>query len=90
MVHGALAAAGNAVTALGPCAGPWCDRPAAVYVIGPTLGRSPRLIVIGGDRALELASRPDGTGWEQVRCLDCAAHAVEDVVQRHPVSGGPR
>lgn len=61
---------------LGPCASGWCDRPAVVYVAGPTYGASPRVTIIGGVRAAELA---EDVAVLSVRCLDCAVHAVEDV-----------
>jgi len=65
---------------LGPCAAPWCDRPAVVYMAGPTYGRSPRLLLIGGQRAAELMQGDPLA----VRCLDCVCWAVGDV------SGGER
>jgi hypothetical protein len=61
---------------LGPCGYDWCDRPAAVYVAGPTLGKSPRVTIIGGRRPAELAVL---LGVLSLRCLDCAVHAVEEV-----------
>jgi hypothetical protein len=61
---------------LGPCASDWCDRPAVVYVSGPTCGTSPRVTIIGGARAMVLAEQVTALS---VRCLDCAVHAVEDV-----------
>jgi hypothetical protein len=51
----------------------WCERDGAVYVSGPTYGRSPRVLVIAGQRAVELASGEHGVN---VRCLDCAIDAV--------------
>lgn len=67
------------VVGLGPCAAPWCDRPAVAYVGGggPTYGPSPRLTVIAGERALALAQ----VDPLAVRCLDCMLWAVEATVQ---------
>lgn len=67
---------------LGPCMSGWCDRPAVVYVSGPTNGRSPRLLLIAGDRAELLASGELGVLGG--RCLDCACNAVMDLVERAP------
>ena len=50
------------MTGLGPCMSGWCERDADVYVAGPTLGRSPRVIVISGERAEQLAPEHGGTG----------------------------
>jgi hypothetical protein len=51
----------------------WCGRDGAVYVAGPTYGRSPRVLVIAGVRAGELAAGEHGVN---VRCLDCALDVV--------------
>lgn len=67
------------MTGLGPCMSPWCGRDATVYVAGPTYGQSPRLTVIGGERALFLAGVAGGEGVLNLRCTDCAVHALEDV-----------
>ncbi len=61
------------MTDLGPCMAGWCGRAGAVYVSGPTYGRSPRVLVIGGVRAAELAAGERGVN---VRCVDCALDAV--------------
>lgn len=61
---------------LGRCMDGWCDRPAVVYVVGPTLAASPRITVIAGPRAAQLAT---GDGVPHVRCVECALFAVERV-----------
>jgi hypothetical protein len=65
---------------LGPCAVDWCWRPAVVAVFGPTLGPSPRLIVVGGERALQMVDSE--LGALSPRCLDCAWNTVEDIAKR--------
>jgi hypothetical protein len=75
---------GSNVPDLGPCASGWCDRPAVVYVSGPTCGTSPRVTIIGGERALILTEQVTALS---VRCLDCAVHAVEDVAAGSVRSG---
>lgn len=61
---------------LGPCMDGWCDRPAVVYLAGPYTGSSPRITVIAGPRAAQLAT---GDGVTHVRCVECALFAVERV-----------
>jgi hypothetical protein len=70
---------------LGPCEQPWCERPAVAYVSGPTLGRSPRVTVIAGDRAAQLAAAATGLDtYGALRCVDCVVAAVEDCVGHVP------
>ena len=70
---------------LGPCEQPWCDRPAVAYVSGPTLGRSPRLLVVAGERAGLLAAAVTGLDTHgALRCVDCVLAAVEDCVGHVP------
>lgn len=75
---------------LGPCEQPWCDRPAVAYVSGPTLGRSPRLLIVAGERAAQLAAAATGLDtYGALRCLDCAAGALEDTVGHVPAGPVP-
>ncbi len=75
---------------LGPCEQPWCDRPAVAYVSGPTLGRSPRLAVIAGERAVVLAAAHTGLDtYGALRCVDCLVNAVVDCVGHVPVGPVP-
>ena len=59
--------------------GTWCTRPAVVAIHGPTLGPSPRVIIVGGDRALQTVDSE--VGAVSGRCLECAWSAVEDVAK---------
>ncbi len=72
---------GCGVTDLGPCLSGWCGRDGVVYVSGPTLGRSPRVLVIAGERAQELAAGEHGVN---VRCVDCAFDAVAQAAGVQP------
>lgn len=72
---------------LGLCEAAWCWRPAVAYVSGPTLGRSPRLTVIAGERAAVLAG---GRTYGALRCVDCVLAAVEDCVGHVPAGPVPR
>lgn len=67
------------MTDLGQCMDGFCTRDAAVYVVGPTLGTSPRITVIAGPRAAELAA--SSTGALNLRCEECAMFEVERVVR---------
>jgi hypothetical protein len=70
---------------LGPCEAAWCFRPAVAYVSGPTLGRSPRVTVIAGERAAQLAAANTGLDtYGALRCVDCVLAAVEDCVGHVP------
>lgn len=66
-----------------PCGNDICGRPGVVYMAGPTLGSSPRLTFIAGKRAAELATpHPDNVcGPLQLRCWDCAGHALDELVK---------
>lgn len=64
---------------LGPCMADWCSNPAAVAIHGPTLGPSPRVIIVGGERALLTVDSE--LGALSARCLDCAWNAVEDLAK---------
>jgi len=64
---------------LGVCESGWCAQPAVVYVSGPTLGPSPRLLIIAGGRAAQLSESE--VGILGVRCLDCACRAVEQLAE---------
>ena len=62
---------------LGSCAAAYCDRPASVFMAGPTAGSSPRLTFISGDRAALLGAANDLHGVLQLRCADCAVGELE-------------
>lgn len=78
---------------LGLCEQPWCDRPAAAYVAGPTLGRSPRVTVIGGERAAQLARETPGEvatmTYGAMQCVDCLLATVEAAVGHGPAGPAP-
>lgn len=76
--------AGGEVNSLGLCEQPWCDRPAVAYVSGPTLGRSPRLTVIAGARAAQLAASIGRDTFGALQCVDCLMAAAEDCVGHVP------
>lgn len=61
---------------LGRCMDGWCDRPAVLYIAGPYYGESPRITVVAGPRAAQLAG---GSGVTNLRCIECALFAVERV-----------
>lgn len=76
---------------LGPCERPLCDRPAVAYVSGPTLGRSPRLTVIAGERA-EMMRNLAAAGLDTYGAMQCLEHlvdAVEDCVGHVPAGPVP-
>lgn len=58
-----------------PCTNGYCTADAVFYVSGPTLGRSPRILLVGGERARELLAGPLGAGAGL--CADCASLLVE-------------
>jgi hypothetical protein len=64
------------LTALGPCRSARCDEPATVYVAPIHLARSPRVTIIAGERAAQLAT---GDGADLVRCVGCAMVVVEQI-----------
>jgi hypothetical protein len=70
---------------LGTCMRPSCDREAVLFMAGPTHGRSPRLLLIGGERAEQLTTGE--LGVLSGCCLDCACRAVESLVQPEVIGG---
>lgn len=75
---------------LGPCEVAWCFRTAVVYVSGPTLGPSPRVLLVAGERAAQLSAARTGLDtFGNLRCVECAQHAVEDAVGHMPVGPAP-
>lgn len=82
---------------LGECQQPWCSQPAVAYVSGPTLGRSPRVTVIGGERAAQMAEKlaapadADLTAfmYGAMQCIDCVLDAVTRATGHEPVGPAP-
>lgn len=66
------------MTDLGPCMSGFCNNDARVYVFGPTLGASPRLLVIAGTRAAQLADSPAGA--LNALCGDCAGQILDGML----------
>jgi hypothetical protein len=63
------------------CRTPLCDRPAVVYLGGPTLGRSSRLLILGGPRA-SLLTKPAALGAGHASCAECAHDAVDELLRQ--------
>jgi hypothetical protein len=75
---------------LGECEADWCDRPAVAYASGPTLGRSPRLLLVAGERAAQLAAASTERGTYGVRrCADCLVALVDQLVGHAPAGAVP-
>jgi hypothetical protein len=71
---------------LGLCTRPQCTAAAVVYVGGPTLDPSPRLLFIAGPRAAMLTGQSARAGQlggrlSNVLCLDCAILVLKSITQ---------